>query len=306
MEASVLGTGLLGRSEAWLRGRHQQPAVRGLPDGLRGGVRESGELCAVEAGVGVGIGRRSERQRRDSAHRFRCDGSLRVGSARRGGEGRGSGEGGRGRCSLLAERIARKAQRGQCRVAFPDPHKGAKGTKGSNEFDGTKGTSETFEFDGSKGTSEFDGTLPSFVELPKTKRFIAGVSPQTHSPFLPPPRFPGFPGFPGFPEALSPGGVLRAQRNPFHPRGERPGRRAERRRFAAAAGNRRAKGGGGEGGAEQRGGSDLCLHGERGERGKRGRRGGGRRESGGKQSARRAVPTVAGGVGALERAQSAQ
>lgn len=114
-----------------------------------------------------------EKQRGGPTHRLRCVGIPRFGRAGREGEGAGAGsseEAGRGRCSLLAERIARKAELRQCRAPLLDPHKGIKGTKGTEGFDEAK---RAFEFDGAEeigGTGGFGGArecggIPGLLDI---------------------------------------------------------------------------------------------------------------------------------------------
>lgn len=109
----------------------------------------------------MGQGRGNEAQRGGPTHRFRCVGIPRFGRAEREGTGPGSSEeAGRGRCSLLAERIARKAELRQCRAPLPDPHKGIQGTKRTKRTKrtkGTKGTKGTEGFEGNKGNKGVEG-----------------------------------------------------------------------------------------------------------------------------------------------------
>lgn len=130
----------------------------------------------------MGLGRGNEEQRGGPTHRLRCVGIPRFGRAEREGEGTNTGsseEAGRGRCSLLAERIARKAELRQCRAPLPDPHKGIKGNKGTEGTEGTEGfegfdeAKRAFEFDeaeGIGGTGEFGGVcecsaIPGFLDI---------------------------------------------------------------------------------------------------------------------------------------------
>lgn len=125
----------------------------------------------------MGQGRGNEEQRGGPTHRLRCVGIPRFGRAEREGEGAGSSEeAGRGRCSLLAERIARKAELRQCRAPLPDPHKGTEGTEGTKGTEGVEGFDEAkraFEFDeaeGIGGTGEYGGVcecsaIPGFLDI---------------------------------------------------------------------------------------------------------------------------------------------
>lgn len=109
----------------------------------------------------MGLGRGNEAQRGGPTHRLRCVGIPRFGRAGREGTG-SSEEAGRGRCSLLAERIARKAELWQCRAPLPDPHKGTEGNKGTEGFEGNKGTEGNKGFEGFEGFEGFDEAKRAF------------------------------------------------------------------------------------------------------------------------------------------------